>query len=439
MVPLLDSRCTVVPVNRAAPRPNPFRRASLLFAAAALCAPISVGLLGTDLHRSAAAAALPQTSVSFQYIPSDGEGRTLRPVDLNNNGWAVGDSDLPCHVLVFDPRTNTTEMLIDNHQTAIAIGLTQDDTLVGTLCQAGSRLMEAFVRDLSTGAMTRFPDPAGEGSWANDMNDAGVVVGGYGMSEATLQGWFWRRGDAKPTVVTAGPNLPSTILGVNAAGMAVGRGFGADGVQRLFLVDTNTGSVNWLTASGIDSNTRAAIDDRGDVVWNSAIEETSVWNVRSQSVKRLPAAFRVLSDPGTILVDKYESPRTNRFVFDIVADTYLPWPQVLPDHPANAEIVATMAPSGAVLFRAFSFEGPGYVWYPDGTTVELPPEPGFARSFPYAERGLRVGGVFDRQEGGIWMNQTYIATITLPAPPVDAPAPTVPPVVTPVVTPTFTG
>ncbi|MEP7042366.1 MAG: hypothetical protein ABI843_04855 [Dokdonella sp.] len=323
---------------RSARTTPPHLRLAALTAAFATC---GTAAAGTPLYHLSVVTAADASSVQAVAINDAGQmvGGYL---DADFNGRAVfWDTDGSAHVLSLPGQGDGFAYAINNQGQAVGSFMDYVNPTVGLLWNTATP-------DQSTNLSS---DPNVNVS-PQGINNAGVVVGGfglpaqsrafvwtqatglvdYGVEDSTVEfeqahwsavnasgklvgGWNVHSSDIHATTGTVGTavvlpmsdmttNFPSSAVGVNASGVAVGVGLASEHPDLVPVIFAEDGTYSEIAGATLDqvSGCAAAINDSGVIVGSAGIGSASgcapgmqAWVYRDGSVYNL---FDVVDDPG---------------------------------------------------------------------------------------------------------------------------------------------
>jgi len=196
----------------------------------------------------------PDGTLKTFKIPHDNNGDF--PVTVNASGTIFGYYGRGRTYLGFVRKKNGTITTVDCGRTMITAG---NDLGVST----GGCASGAFVRD-PEGTFTFFN--AGEGTDPLSISDEGAVTGTIGLDQGSDQG-FLRAADATITVFSAGQDVPTVPVSINANDTIAGR-FLEVGVMFHGFVRTPDGTLTPFDPEGSKGTYPAAINDNGAITGN---------------------------------------------------------------------------------------------------------------------------------------------------------------------------
>lgn len=288
-------------------------------------------------------------------VPGIPDASSVQAVDINDAGQMVGgylDADFNGRAAFWDTDGSVHALGLPGVGDGFAYALNNQGQIVGSFMDyvnpTAGLLWNAATPDESTNLGS---DPSVNVS-PQDINDAGVVVGGfglpaqsrafvwtqadglvdYGVADSTVEfeqahwsavntsgklvgGWNVHSSDIHATVGMVGTaivlpmsdmaaQLPSTAVGVNAAGIAVGVGLADSHPDLVPVVFAADGTYSEIAGATLDqeSGCAAAINDAGVIVGSAGIGSASgcapgmqAWVYRDGTVYDL---YDVVDDPG---------------------------------------------------------------------------------------------------------------------------------------------
>jgi probable HAF family extracellular repeat protein len=196
-------------------------------------------------------------------------GDTSNATDVNESGQIVGSATLPnaeTHAFIITPWLGP--QMIDlgtvlGGTFSEARAISNRGQVVGTaLPEPGTGFSRAFLWD--QGVITALPDlPGFNSSWANDVNDTGVVVGASGFRPVR-----WVNGAPQFLGPISGLQVGGEAVGINASGVIVGHSPDPNGIQR-----------GWVFQNGVFT-VLSLFGGRGMHITgiNSSGHITGIWN-----------------------------------------------------------------------------------------------------------------------------------------------------------------
>jgi probable HAF family extracellular repeat protein len=199
-------------------------------------------------------------------------GDTSNANDVNESGQIVGSATLAnaeTHAFIITPWLGPQMIdlgTLPNGTISEARAISNRGQVVGTaLPEPGTGFSRAILWD--QGVMTALPDlPGLDSSWANDVNDAGVVVGASGFRPVR-----WVNGVPQALGPISGLQVAGEAVGINASGVIVGHSPDASGVQRGWVFQN--GAFTVLSLFGGRGMHMTGINSSGDLtgIWNPPV------------------------------------------------------------------------------------------------------------------------------------------------------------------------
>jgi probable HAF family extracellular repeat protein len=221
---------------------------------------------------------------------------------LNNRGqivgWANGTDYLldPWHAFVWQPGQMTDLGTLAPYAwgSSVARSITDSGLIAGwSQTQPGDSYSgnpHAFVYDLATGEIREL---GVDESWANSINSAGQVVGGYTSASGDKHALFWDPVDGfrdLHDLVSAGGGV-SEAASINDRGLLVGWGTDAARISRAFVYDVNTGRAQHLGGDGeslaFDINNSGLVVARFQYEYPSLYDNAFVWDPVTDTARDL--------------------------------------------------------------------------------------------------------------------------------------------------------
>jgi uncharacterized membrane protein len=247
-------------------------------------------------------------SVHALGLPGQGDGYAYA---INNQGQIVGsflDYVNPAAGLLWDAGTPDQSVNLSSDPN---VNVTPEDINDAGVVVGGFGLpaqSRAFVWTSATGLVDYgLQDPAMEfqqARWAS-VNASGKIVGNWNQHSSNIHATVGQVGTA--AVLSMGDMsaaFPSVALGVNASGVAVGLGLAVDAPNLVPVVFADDGSFSAIPGATLDqaNGCAAAINDSGVIVGSAGIGTASgcvpgakAWVYRDGTVYDL---FNVVDDPG---------------------------------------------------------------------------------------------------------------------------------------------
>jgi probable HAF family extracellular repeat protein len=199
-------------------------------------------------------------------------GPTSNATDVNESGQIVGSATLAnaqTHAFIITPWLGPQMIdlgTLPNGTFSEARAISNRGQVVGgAFPEPGTGISRAFLWD--QGVMTALPDLAGsDSSWANDVNDAGVIVGASGFRPVR-----WVNGVPQQLGPISGLQVGGEAVGINASGVIVGHSPDPSGVQRGWVFQNGVFTV--LSLFGGRGMHMTGINSSGDLtgIWNPPV------------------------------------------------------------------------------------------------------------------------------------------------------------------------
>ena len=212
-------------------------------------------------------ASVALADVPFQPLADFGKGGT--PIDVNADGVIAGSlrtADDSNTVPVIWQTPTSTPTVLPNERGGLASAINSSGQVAGVEFRDGAFGVEAVLWE--NGAKITLPD-IGEGGYAYDINEAGVIVGAVITEDGEYKACRWVNGQLEilpePAFSVPGQQVWSIARSINSAGIITGTIQGANGTPSIALRWDATGAVSEVATNGIETK-GVSIDNSGSVL-----------------------------------------------------------------------------------------------------------------------------------------------------------------------------
>jgi probable HAF family extracellular repeat protein len=200
---------------------------------------------------------------------------------INDHGVVVGYGGYDFRPLVW--HADGTVLVLETGAASMAQDVNNRGTVVGGFGEAG-----AFVADAATGSVQTLTRPAGYAySSATAVNERGVIVGQVCDDDSCHAALWWSLRHEPVLLADLGDRTHALAMGINDRGTVVG--YSLDGAGTMSAVVWRAGSLRPVDITPSDAAGWASaqdVNERDQVVGYTA-DRAVQWDLRSGSVKRL--------------------------------------------------------------------------------------------------------------------------------------------------------